>query len=76
MDVLEFWEYFVTCFHKGTNSEGLFAEYHNMFLKLKQESSGYPSWVHSKADKDRYTEGYWRAEGSALDKASISKNAG
>ena len=47
-----------------------------MFLKLKQESSGYPSWVQSEADKDRYIEEYRRAEEIALDKASISKNAG
>jgi len=37
MDVLEFWEYDVTCFDKDTNAGGLFAEYVNMFLKLKQE---------------------------------------
>jgi len=41
--VLEFWEYEVTCFDKDANSGGLFVEYVNMFLKLKKESSGYPS---------------------------------
>jgi hypothetical protein len=76
VEVLEFWEYKVTFFDKGSNSGGLFAEYVNMFLKLKQESSGYPSWVQSEEDKDRYIEEYRRAEGIALDKASISKNAG
>lgn len=45
-----------------------------MFLKLKQESSGYTSWVHSEEDKDKYID-YRRAEGIALGKASISKNA-
>ena len=43
--VFEFWEYEVTCFEKDTNSVCLFAQYVNVFLKLKQESSGYPSWV-------------------------------
>jgi len=47
-----------------------------MFLKLKQESSSYPSWVQSEENKDIYIEDYRRAEGIALDKASISKNAG
>jgi hypothetical protein len=56
--------------------ESSFAEYINMFLKLKQESYGYPSWVQSEADKDKYIEDYRCAEGIALDKASISKNAG
>ncbi len=76
VDVFEFWEYNVTRYDNETNSGGLFAQYVNMFLKLKQESSGYPSWVHSEDDKDRYIEDYRRAEGIALDKASIFKNAG
>jgi hypothetical protein len=76
VDMFEIWEYKVTCFDKDTNSGGLFAEYVNMFLKLKQESSGYPSCVQSEEDKDRYIEDYRRAERITLDKASISKNAG
>jgi endo-1,4-beta-mannosidase len=74
VEVLEFWEYNITCFDKSSNSGSLFAEYLNMFLKLKQESSGYPSWGQSEEDKDRYIEDYRRAERIALDKA-ISKNA-
>jgi len=62
-EVFEFWEYKVTCFDKGSNSGGLFTEYVNMFLKLKQESSGYPSWVQSEEDRDRYIDEYRRAEG-------------
>jgi hypothetical protein len=65
MDVKEFGEYNVTCFDKGANSGGLYAKYVNMFLKLKQESSGYPSWVHSKEDKVRYIEEYRRIGNSS-----------
>ena len=43
---------------------------------MKKESSGFPSWVQSEEDKDRYIEDYRRSEGIALDKASISKNSG
>ena len=50
VDEFEFWEYKVTCYNKDTNSGGLFAEYVNMFLKLKQESSGYQSWVQSEEE--------------------------
>ena len=64
-------KYKVTCFEKDTSSGGLFAEYVNVFLKLKQES-----WVQSEEDKDRYIEANRRAEGIALDIASISKDAG
>ena len=65
MNVFEFWEYEITCIDWGTNSGCLFAEYVNMFLKLKQESSGYPSWVQSEAEKDTYIEDYRRLEGIA-----------
>ena len=44
LDMFEFWEYQVTCFDKDTNTGGLFAECVNVFLILKQESSGYLSW--------------------------------
>jgi hypothetical protein len=56
VNVFGFWEYEITCFDKGTNSGGLFAEYVNKFLKLKQESSGYLSWVQSEANNDKYIE--------------------
>ena len=69
--VFEIWD-----FDKDTNSGGMFAEYVNIFLKLKQESSGYPFWVQSEEDKDRYIEDYRRAEGIGLDKEFVSKNAG
>jgi len=49
--------------------------YENMFLKLKQHSSVYPSWVQNEDDKDRYSEENRRAKGITPDKASISKNA-
>ena len=47
-----------------------------MFLKLKQVSSGYPSWVKCEEDKDKYIQDYRRAGGIVLDKASVSKNVG
>jgi hypothetical protein len=42
-DVFEVWEYNVTCLDKGSKSGCFFTEYVVMFLKLKEESSGYPS---------------------------------
>jgi hypothetical protein len=76
VEVFEFWEYDVTCLDKDTRSVGLFAGYVDMFLKLKRESFGYSAWVQTEDDNDRYIEEYLRAEGIALDKASVSKNAG
>ena len=63
VDMFEILEYEVTCYDKDSNSGGLLAEYVNMCLKLKQESSGYPSWVQCEEDKNKYIEGYRRAEG-------------
>jgi hypothetical protein len=47
-----------------------------MFLKLKQESSGYLAWVQSEEDEDRYIEEYHQDKGIVLDKAAIAKNPG
>ena len=45
------------------------------FLKLKAEANGYPDWVRSSADEERYTESFWKSEGIRLDKESIKTNA-
>ena len=73
LGLFEFWEYSVTCSDKGTNSGGFFGEYVDKFLNLKQESSGYPSWVQCEEGKDKYIEDNQRTEGIALHNASISK---
>jgi hypothetical protein len=51
VETFEFWEHNVT--RLKNNEYGLFAQYVNMFLKLKQEASGCPSWVQSEADRDK-----------------------
>ena len=53
VDMFEDWKYKVKCFDKDCNAGGLIAGYVNMFLKLKRESTAYPSWVQSEEDKDR-----------------------
>ena len=40
---------------------------HKHVPKIGTKSSGYPSWVQSEEDKDRYVEKYRRAEGIVLD---------
>lgn len=34
-------------------SNGLFAEYMDSFLKIKQEASGWLCWVHTEEDKQK-----------------------
>ena len=59
-----------------TKEGGLFTQYINTFLKLKQESSGYPQNVKSEEEKQAYIDQYLDHEGILLDKECIDKNAG
>jgi hypothetical protein len=38
-------------------------DYINTFLKLKEEASGYPSWVQSPKDEERYIHSFRESEG-------------
>lgn len=70
--IYELWEFEMATYEKG----GFFTEYINMFLKIKQEASGYPSWVKTEADKDKYITDYFDTEGILLNKDKICKNEG
>jgi len=59
-----------------TGTSGLFSEYIDCFLKLKQEKSGWPSWVKTDEDADRYILEYEKREGIRLNPKEIEKNAG
>jgi len=47
-----------------TKSGGLFTGYINTFLRLKQQADGWPSWVKTDADKDKYIRDYESREGT------------
>ena len=57
---------------------GIFSEFINFFLKIKQESSGYPAWTEEAEDteaaRQHYIEQYRVNEGIILDPHSICKN--
>jgi hypothetical protein len=55
---------------------GLFTDYVNTFLRIKQEASGYPHWVKTDADKNKYISDYFIHEGIQLDKSKIQSNSG
>ena len=59
-----------------TKQGGLFPQYINTFLKLKQESSGYPQNVKSEEEKQAYIDQYLDHKGILLDKECIDKNPG
>ena len=48
--------------------------YIDVFLKVKQESSGYPDWCKTEQDKEIFKRNYLNAEGISLE--SVEKNPG
>jgi hypothetical protein len=82
VEVYEVYEYKVTQYDPTTGQGslltgqgGLFVEYINTFLKLKAEASGYPSWVRTPEDEDRYINAFVASEGILLDRNNIRPNA-
>ena len=55
---------------------GLFREYVDAWLKIKQESAGWPRWCVTPKDKARYVEQYREREGIQLNSSLIEKNPG
>jgi len=60
---------------KSNLSNGIFTDYINLFLKIKQEASGFPDWVHNDADKTMYINNYFEKEGILLDEEKIEKKS-
>ena len=58
------------------SSDNLFKEYVETFLKIKQESSGFPDWVKNEDDKQKYINDYYNNQGIKLDYEKIIKNKG
>ncbi|KAJ8028056.1 hypothetical protein HOLleu_30183 [Holothuria leucospilota] len=63
-------------YDKDTKSGGLFTEYVNTFLKVKQEASGWPTWCVTQEDRKRYVREYAENEGIDLDVSNIKHNPG
>ena len=73
----EVWHFEKTSkYDKEKKSGGIFTSYIDMFLKGKQESSGYPSNVITENEKDEYIKDYYENEGILLDKSKIKLNEG
>jgi len=75
LEILEVYEYEVTCYDLATGNGVHFVDYIDTFFKLKQEASGYPSWVLTEDDKVRYMDQFRRDEGIRLDRDSIGYKA-
>ena len=75
LDVYEVWHFPETNqYDKATGAGGIFAKYIDVFLKIKQESSGYPDWCKTDKDKEKFKSDYHQAEGILL--KHVEKNKG
>jgi len=73
--MIEVYEYAATHHDPQTGEGGLFVEYINTFLKLKTKASGYPDWVRTPEDEDRYIANFFASEVIRQDKEAIGPNA-
>ena len=53
-----------------------YRDYVDLFLKIKQEASGWPDWVKTEEDQDKYIDDFFERENVKLDKQNIKFNAG
>ena len=67
--IYEVWHFEQTC-------EGLFRDYVNTWLKIKQEASGWPKDDMSEEAKQAYIQKYFEKEGIQLEYDNIKKNPG
>ena len=75
--IFEVWHYDETeQYDPSTKRGGLFTEYINTFMKLKQESSGWPKDADTDTQKFEFIDSYYEKEGIMLDYENIEKNPG
>ena len=63
-------------YHFPSTTTNLFAGYVNMFVKHKQEASGWPREGMTNEEKEEYIKQYYNAEGITLNKENIHYNLG
>lgn len=63
-------------YNRETGKGGLFADYVNLFLKFKQEASGFPPECNTEQQKMDYIADYAKNEGIKLDYDKIKLNPG
>jgi hypothetical protein len=56
--------YEVWHFDPKTKTGGIFTDYMNTFLKMRQAASAWPEWCQSENDKRRYIRDYHEKEGN------------
>ncbi|XP_052776205.1 uncharacterized protein LOC128214030 [Mya arenaria] len=77
VEIYEVWHFKdISQYDPDSKCGGIFTEYVNTFLKLKQEASGWPEWCQAEEDEQRYIKQYFEREGIWLDYDKIQRNPG
>ena len=66
--------YEVLHYNENQRSKDIFKKYIDLWLKIKQEASGWPNWCKTEEDKYKYIEDYEKVENIRLDYNKICKN--
>ena len=69
-------QYIYEVWHFPDTCKGLFADYVNTWLKIKQEASGWPEDNMTEQQKQTYIQNYFEHEGIQLEYDKIQKNPG
>jgi hypothetical protein len=73
----EIWHFDETSvYNKEIQKGGLFSDYVNTFLKIKQQAAGFPNWVKSAEDKQKYIQNFYKREGIQLEIDKVIENNG
>lgn len=76
-EIYEVWHFDeVAQYNPLTKQGGIFTDYVNTFLKIKQEASGWPEWCKTEEDKTIYINNYYEKVGILLTTENIKKNPG
>lgn len=75
-EIYEVWSYRKTKYDKTNKKGGLFAEYIDTFLKIKQEASGFPADVKTDSEKQNFINRLQEREGVTLEMEKIAYNPG
>jgi hypothetical protein len=71
LEILEVYEHKVTRSDSEKGEGGLFVDYIVTFFKLKADASGYPNWVRTADDEDRYIVLFYQNECIRLETPSV-----
>ncbi|XP_046405446.1 uncharacterized protein LOC124170632 [Ischnura elegans] len=76
LKIHEVWSYSITAYSRETGKGGLFSDYIDSFLKIKQEASGWPGWCTTDEKKEQYLSLFLEREGITLERNNIGHNPG